>query len=109
MARLRETDLLQAIEAQIRNRYADYLAFQQLTDLQQVNLNVAREQAALARELYRFRTNTNFEVEKPFTGDPGPGSVGKRSSGSNKPKSACWISPGFRCTAEDSNLFLKPW
>ena len=64
VARLRETDLLQAIEAQIRNRYADYVAFQQLTDLQQLNLNVAREQAALARELYRLGRTTNFEVRE---------------------------------------------
>ncbi len=64
VARLRESDLLQAIEAQIRNQYADYLAFQQLTDLQQVNLNVASEQAALARELYRLGRTTNFEVRE---------------------------------------------
>jgi outer membrane protein TolC len=63
-ARLRETDLLRVLEAQIRNSYADYQALRQLNGLEQRNLEVAREQAALARELYRLGRTTNFEVRE---------------------------------------------
>jgi outer membrane protein TolC len=63
-ARLRETDLLRVLEAQIRNSYADYQALRQLNTLEQRNLEVAREQAALARELYRLGRTTNFEVRE---------------------------------------------
>lgn len=61
-ARLREADLLRVLEAQIRNSYADYQSLRQLNVLEERNLQVAREQAALARELYRLGRTTNFEV-----------------------------------------------
>ena len=63
-AALRESELQQIVEAQIRTRYGDYQALQQLANLEELNLKVAEEQAALARELYRLGRTTNFEVRE---------------------------------------------
>jgi outer membrane protein TolC len=62
--RLSEASLLVDIEARIRTRYADYLANQQLSQLELANLKVAVDQANLARELYRLGKITNFEVRE---------------------------------------------
>lgn len=63
-ASLREADLLRILEAQIRNNYADYEALRRLSDLEKLNLQVAEQQANLARELYRLGRTTNFEVRE---------------------------------------------
>ena len=48
----------------MRNSYADYQSLRQLSVLEQRNLEVAREQATLARELYRLGRTTNYEVRE---------------------------------------------
>ncbi len=63
-AALREAEIQQIIEAQIRTRYGDYQALRQLAELEELNLRVAEEQANLARELYRLGRTTNFEVRE---------------------------------------------
>jgi outer membrane protein TolC len=63
-AALREAELQQIVEAQIRTRYGDYQALRQLAELEALNLKVAEEQATLARELYRLGRTTNFEVRE---------------------------------------------
>jgi outer membrane protein TolC len=63
-AALRESELRQIVEGQIRTRYGDYQALRQLADLEALNLKVAEEQATLARELYRLGRTTNFEVRE---------------------------------------------
>jgi outer membrane protein TolC len=63
-ARLREEDLLDDLEVQIRTRYADYQAQLRLRNLENTNLQVALDQATLARELYRLGRITNFEVRE---------------------------------------------
>lgn len=63
-ATLREAELRQIVEAQIRTRYGDYQALRQLSELEALNLEVAEEQATLARELYRLGRTTNFEVRE---------------------------------------------
>ncbi len=63
-AALREAEIQQIIEAQIRTRYGDYQALRQLANLEELNLKVAEEQASLARELYRLGRTTNFEVRE---------------------------------------------
>lgn len=63
-ARIREADLNRVLEAQVRNSYADYQSLRQLSVLEQRNLEVAREQATLARELYRLGRTTNYEVRE---------------------------------------------
>jgi outer membrane protein TolC len=62
--KLRQDELMYSIEAQIRTRYADYRALQQLRDLEAANLKVTTDQANLARELYRLGKITNFEVRE---------------------------------------------
>lgn len=63
-ARIREEDLYRILEAQVRNSFADYQSLRQLSVLEQRNLEVAREQATLARELYRLGRTTNYEVRE---------------------------------------------
>lgn len=63
-AALREAEILQIVEAQIRTRYGDYQALRQLAELENINFRVAADQAALARDLYRLGRTTNFEVRE---------------------------------------------